>query len=175
VGVRDVAAEALHHLGLLALEADGDLEGAWHLNAQSLVLYRHIGDRHMLGAVLAALGRVARARGDATPAHALLAEAVTALGDPGDVAVMRLVLSTWAALFADLGQCERAVRLAAAAARLDDLDGSQTWPTIRRERDAWLNPVRCAMRDDDFARAWAEGHTMTPEQAVAYALAGDQG
>ena len=41
---------------------------------------------------------------------------------------------------------------------------------ILRERDAWLEPARRALGDEGFARDWANGQSMTREQAVAYAL-----
>jgi non-specific serine/threonine protein kinase len=163
-------AVALHHLGLLALDADDDRDGAWQLIARSLALYREIGYHHGLGAVLASLARVTRARGDALGARALLAEAMAALGDVRDVGVIRQWLSTAASVCADLDQTERAVRLASAAVHLDDLDGSRMWPAVRRERDAWLGPIRRRMGDNEFTRVWAEGQVTTLGQAVADAL-----
>jgi hypothetical protein len=96
----------------------------------------------MEGNVLAGMGRVARARGDATRAHTLLAAALTALHDVGDVGAMPRVLYTRAALAADAGGFERAVRLAAAAAKLDEIVGSLEWPAVLRERDSWLGATR---------------------------------
>jgi predicted ATPase len=165
-------AMALHHLGLLAWEADRDGDVAWSLHEQSLALYRGQGNRRGVGVVLWGQARVARARGDAAGAHALVAEALTAHGEVGDTGVVPQMLYVLAALDADAGRLERAVRVAAASATWQESIGSRAWPVILRERDAWLGPARPALGDEAFARAWAEGQAMTREQAVAYALEG---
>jgi non-specific serine/threonine protein kinase len=164
-------AMALHHLGLLALEADREVDAAWSLNEQSLALYRQIGNRRMVGVVLGNMGRVARARGDLAGARALLAETVTVLDDVGDLGPMPQMLYTLAAVDADVGRIERAVRLQAAATKLEEIVGTRVWPANLRERDSWLGRARAALGEASFARAWAEGQAMTTEQAVAYALA----
>jgi len=165
-------AMALHHLGLLALEADRDLDTAWSLNEESLALCRQIDDRRMIGVVRLALGRVARAQGDLGGARALVAEALRLHGQVGDVAIVPQMLYVLAALDADAGRLERAVRLAGAASALGENRGTRVWPVTLRERDAWLVPTRSVLADDIFERAWAEGQRMTREQAVTYALEG---
>jgi tetratricopeptide (TPR) repeat protein len=163
-------AMALHHLGLLALEADAANDEAWSLNEQSLALFRQLGNRRLSANVLTAMGRVARARGDAAQARASLVEALISHRDVGDVGQLPHVMYTLAALDADAGRLDDAVRLAAAAAKLEENLGSRVWPVIVRERDAWLVPARRALGDESFARDWANGQAMTREQAVAYAL-----
>jgi non-specific serine/threonine protein kinase len=163
-------AMALHHLGLLALEADRDTDASWSLNQQSLAVFRRIGNRRMSANVLTAVGRVARARGDSAQARASLAEALVFHQDVGDAGQMPHVMYTVAALDADVGRLEDAVRLAAAGAKLEESLGTRVWPVILRERDAWLEPARRALGDESFARGWAKGQAMTREEAVAYAL-----
>jgi hypothetical protein len=166
---------SLHHLGLLALEVGRDAAEAWSLSEQALVLSRRIGERRLEGNVLVAIARVARARGEAATARSLLSAALTAYQEVGDPAVMPILLYTCAAMAADAGQLERAVRLAGAAARLSELVGSQEWPALLRELDSWLPAARRALGEQNFARAWAQGPAATLEveleQAVAEALA----
>jgi hypothetical protein len=77
---------------------------------------------------------------------------------------------TVAALDADAGRLEAAVRLAAAAANLEESLGVRAWPVIHHERDAWLEPARRALGEEQFARAWENGRAMTREQAPEFAL-----
>jgi len=164
----------LHHLGLLALEADRDFETAWSLNEEALALYGHMGNRRMIGVVRLAMGRVARARGDARGARALVGEALSLHGQVSDAGLVPQMLYVLATLDADDGRLERAVRLAGAAAALEEAIGTRVWPVILRERDAWLDPARQTLEDATFARLWASGQVMTRELAVAYALAEDR-
>ena len=163
-------AMALHHLGLLDLEADQDIDVAWSRNEESLTFFRQIGNRRMAGVVLMGMSRVARLAARAARARSLIIEAMQAFGEVGDVGQIPHTLHVLASLDADEGQLARAVRLAAAAAKLADLLGARAWPVTLRERDAWLVPTRAALGDAIFAHAWAEGHAMTREQAVADAL-----
>jgi len=164
-------AMALHHLGLLALEADRDLETAWSLNDEALALFGRIGNRRMIGVVRLAMGRVAQARGDLSGARALVAEALSLHCQVGEVGHVPHMLNVLAAIDADAGRSERAVRLAGAAVALGEAMGTRVWPVILRERDAWLKPARHALGEGNFARAWASGEAMTREQAVACAMA----
>jgi hypothetical protein len=164
------AAMALHHLGLLDLEADRDVDVAWSRNEDSLTYFRQIGNRRMAGVVLVAMSRVARLAAHAARARTLIIEAIHAYGEVGDVGQIPQSLHVLASLDADDGQLDSAVRLAAAAAKLANLLGATAWPVTLRERDAWLTPARSTLGDASFTRAWAEGQAMTREQAVAYAL-----
>ena len=131
---------------------------------------RNLGDRRLAGNILCALARIARTRGDATRARASLAEALISHRAVGDVGQQAHMMYTLAALHADAGQLEDAVRLSAAAARVEEQLGIGVWPVIRRERDAWLEPARRALAAERFARAWEHGQAMTREQAFEYAL-----
>ena len=150
-------AMALHHLGLLDLEADRDVDVAWSRNEESLTLFRQIGNRRMAGVVLVAMSRVARLAGHAARARALIVEAIHAYGEVGDVGQIPQTLHVLASLEADDGRFARAVRLTAAGAKLANLLGATAWPVTLRERDAWLGPARAQLGDANFAQAWAEG------------------
>jgi non-specific serine/threonine protein kinase len=166
-------AMALHHLGLLALEAEREAQTCWALNEESLALLQAVGDRRMIGVTLQAMGRAARAMGDRARARALIAEALalhTQVGDSGHVPQMLYHL---AAIAAEGGQLERAVRVAASASKMSEEMGTRVWPVIQRERDAWLEPARGTLGYARFALAWESGQAMTREQAARAALAED--
>ena len=68
------------------------------------------------------------------------------------------------------GRAGRAVRLWAAADALHETAGSRRLPRARRY-EPHIAAMRARLGEDACARAEAEGRAMTPEQAVAYALA----
>jgi non-specific serine/threonine protein kinase len=156
---------------MVALQADRDLEAAWSLNQESLVHFRQLGDQRYLGVVNLALGRVARARGDLDEARRLVAEALRLQEQVGDVGNISTRLHVLAAIDADAGQLEQAVRLAGAASAMDEAMGIRSVPVVRRELQAWFEPARSALGDDVYAWCWGEGWAMSVEQAVEYALA----
>ena len=163
-------AMALHHLGLVYFEADANIETALSLNEQALTIGRRIGDRRFSGNVMTALARIARARGRLGLARASLADALVlhrAVGDVGQQAHMMYVL---AAIDADAGRLEIAVRLAGAADKHEEQLGVRAWSVVCRERDAWLEPARSALGAEQFGRVWEEGRAMTREQALEFAL-----
>jgi predicted ATPase/class 3 adenylate cyclase len=168
------AAMAKHVLGLVALDADGDLETAWSSNEESLTLYRQIGNQRMTGVVRAALGRVARARGDLEGARALVAESLRLHVQVGDVGMVSTRLYTLAEIDADARRFQRTVTLAGAASAVDEAMGIRAAPRSRRDRDACLARARAALPHEIFARAWTEGQSMTRERAIAYALEGPE-
>jgi tetratricopeptide (TPR) repeat protein len=168
-------AMALHHLGLVYFEADADNDSAWSLNERALTIGRRIGDRRFSGNVLSNMARIARARGQVDLARAMLAEALRlhrAVGDVGQQAVQMYVL---AAIDADAGLLQSAVRLAGAADRQEERLGVRVWPVIRREQDGWLEPARRALGDKQFARAWEDGRAMSREHALEFALDDSKG
>jgi tetratricopeptide (TPR) repeat protein len=101
------AAMAQHHLGLLDLEADRDVDVAWSRNEESLAYFRQIGNRRMAGVVLMGMSRVTRLRGHAAQARTLIVEAMQAFGEVGDVGQIPHTLHILASLDADDGQLAR--------------------------------------------------------------------
>jgi hypothetical protein len=155
-------AMALHHLGLLALEAERDADTCWTLNEESLALLRAVGDRRMIGVTLQAMGRAARARGDAASARALIGEALALHTQVGDFGHVPQMLYHLAAICAERGALERAVRVAASASKMSEEMGTRVWPVIERERDAWLEPARETLGDAHFALASSTTHPCSP-------------
>ena len=163
-------AMAIHHLGLVALEADRGLTAAWSLNEEALALYGQLGNLRMMGVVRLALGRIAQARGDLANARMQIAEALRLHQQVGEAGIVPFMLDVRAAIDADDGRLEPAVELAGAASALATTLGTRLWPVVQRERDAWLERARHTLGDARFARLWAGGEAMSREQAVTYAM-----
>jgi hypothetical protein len=69
-----------------------------------------------------------------------------------------------------LGHAEEAARLIGAATKLEDELGLARAPTSVRELDASVAQLRAAAGEQAFARAWADGQTLTLEEATERAL-----
>ena len=163
-------AMGVHHLGLAAFEADGDLTTASSLNEEALALYGQLGNRRMIGVVRLAMGRIARARGDFAEARAQVVEALSLHLQVGEQGLIPFILYVRAAIDADDGRVGPAVELAGAAAALARTLGTRLWPVVQRERDAWLERARYMLGNARFVELWASGEAMSREQAVTYAM-----
>jgi len=115
------------------------------------------------------LGKIARERGDIRAARALHTESLTIRRKLGDKGGYPWSLEAFARLSAPVDP-ERAARLWGAAEALRESLGLPLPPNEREDYDRHRTAAREALGEEAFAGAWAEGRTMTPEQATAYAL-----
>ena len=165
-----IVAATLHHLGMIAADAEQDFTTAGHLLEESLTLYRTLGLPRFIALVLLSLGEVALAEGSQDRAQDLLQQSLTGMREVGEDLGLHGALDTIAHLAAAQGQIERAVRLAAAAHQLRAASGTQSWPVVERTRAQWLTSARETLGHNTFRAAWAQGEAMTTTQAIAYAL-----
>jgi non-specific serine/threonine protein kinase len=160
---------ALYNLGEVAdLEGDPDAAAALWERCLELARVHQDGFRTV---PLRLLGQLALDRGDLVRAHDLLAESVLVArnwgkGAGGETAAL--------ALLANLAMAEaqpaRALRLAGAAIGLREEHQARLQPTETARLETWIGSARRAVGEAAAATAWAEGHAMTVDQAVAYAL-----
>jgi len=169
VGDRWALAFASSQLGALAL-AGGDPVSARAHREESVAIFCEIGDRFGRGMVLMGLGQLRRAEGDLARSLALYREALDDLSQLGDRWLVARALAGLAGLAQLEGSHADAARLFGAADALREATATFEIPTIRPDLDRDLAKVRAAMGEGAFGAAWAEGHAMTLEQAVDYAL-----
>ncbi|MDQ3897163.1 MAG: helix-turn-helix domain-containing protein [Actinomycetota bacterium] len=166
---RFIAAAALHHLGMMAADADHDYDTADALLRHSLTLYRSLGITRFTGVVLVTQAEVALARGDVPEARRVLRDALGAFVEVGERLAIPQALDSAAELALATGQPARAARLLAASARLRITSGIHTWPSVGRRSGRCIARARAAL-GGAFATIWAEGQSMTPDAAIAEAL-----
>jgi predicted ATPase/DNA-binding XRE family transcriptional regulator len=169
-----VVAAALHHLGMIAADANADLAIAETLLGESLTLYESLGLPRFIALVQLSLGDVATARQDHSRAHQLLSEGLSGMRRVGERLGIHGALDSLAGLAAGEHHWSRAVTLAAAAEQLRTTTGSRSWPVVERRRNRWLACARDTLSDQEFSSARAQGTALTLEQAVSYALAEEQ-
>ena len=157
------------NLGQLALD-EGDLETARRLFERSHDIDASLGDAW--GAMIGSLGIAAAAveQGDLEAAPPRLAEAVRFFLDSGDEDHLAEALSVCAAEACARQRFERSARLLGAVEGLWEGLGFSLSPVDDVYVERCRSAVRAALGDDALSRALAEGHAMTPGQAVAFAV-----
>jgi len=135
--------------------------------AEALPVFRRLDQSFMLGWSLYDLGLLAVYEHEADIAGEHLSEALRIFSASADVSGFTLVLDGFAALASDLGDLQRAARLAGAVATLERQSGTGLNPTNRIIVGFDPAPLRT---NPDTAAAWTAGERMSAEEAVAYAL-----
>ena len=183
VGDRSAVEWSLSSLGAVAY-VQGDEARATRLLETSLALARELGGKACMGWDLTFLGRVATAQGDYNQAAAQLAEALTLFGELRYKDAIAFTLEGFAGLAVASAQAQAT---AAADARASALHAARLFgagEVLREKINLPMSPVdrpdyerdvaaaHALLDETAFEEAWAEGRTMTLEQAVAYALDG---
>jgi non-specific serine/threonine protein kinase len=161
---------SLNNLGYLAsLECD-------HLRAREyfaecLELSRVVGDTKGVAQSLQNLGDVVYTLGDVVEAHALIAEALSLLQGLGSRdGVIDCIEGIARAVDAE-GRPQQAARLLGAASSLRVTLHEPVRPAQRAEYDQAVNVLRNALGAEAVDAAWAEGAALSPDEAIAAALA----
>jgi ATP/maltotriose-dependent transcriptional regulator MalT len=160
---------SLHFLGDLVLQ-QGNPERAQRLYEESIDLVRELKEKGLLALAARRLGFVMRGYHDYPRAKALCQESLElnlALGDRRGVAAS---LAGLAGLAVVQGHTVQAAQLLGAAKRLLDDIAAHLFLDDQREYEHHLESVRTQLDAPTFDRAWAEGQSMSMEQAAAFAL-----
>ncbi len=162
-------AHALHLLGTVAWYR-GEVDRAAVLHEQSLPMFQELGDWNCVGTTTTDLGLVAQHRGDLERAAALHRDALRRRRDLGDKPGIAECLERLAATVERGGQETRAATLLGAAAALRDGLRVPLPPVERPGYERLVSALRSTLAEEAFAAAWAAGHSLSMDQAVAYAL-----
>jgi predicted ATPase/DNA-binding CsgD family transcriptional regulator len=158
----------LSRLGITAL-AQGDHAAARAYLEEGVAISREIEDDWALALALRNLGIGAFRLGDYERSATWLRESLAVLRDTGNPLYMQN-LELLAAAVSMQGEHGRAAWLFGAAEALREKVGAFVLPLYRAEYDLGVATVRSGLDEATFSAMWLEGRTMTPEQAVEYAL-----
>ena len=173
LGDKHGLAYGLNNLGLVAL-SQGDLVWAEKLTEESVALLRELGSGGDAEG-LCNLGWMALLRDDLGKAADLYEETLTVAWDIERNPVVLSALEGFACLAGAHGKSARAARLWGAS---QTLRGGKDVPwdaDFLAEADARISVVRSGMGEDAWEEASEEGRAMTLEEAVSYALEGEEG
>ncbi len=160
---------ALSGLGEVAMR-QGAYARATRLVEESLELRRQIGNKWGVGVSLGTLGWVALRERDWNRAVARLGESLDVRREIGDKSGSAWCLERLAEMAMAQGQAEKAVRVFGAATALRASIGSVMDPVDQPESASELAALRARLGEERFAAAWAEGRSLTMDQAIEYAL-----
>jgi predicted ATPase/DNA-binding CsgD family transcriptional regulator len=148
----------------------GDHRRARSLAERGLALCRETGDKHGTSIALLTLAGVAQAERDYERARDLFEEGLTVSAELGNEADIVHCLEGLASVAGAEGRIVRAARLwGAEEALLEEIEAVYTYVP---DRSRHKNQVAARSQIDEasWKAAWAEGRTMTSEQAIEYAL-----
>jgi predicted ATPase/DNA-binding CsgD family transcriptional regulator len=171
-----------HTLDLLATVASqrGDHAAATARFEEALAIKRQIGDRQATAWSLHGLGTLALRRGDTRIAYTNLRESLLLRCEIAEQAGIVASLIAFSHLAALLRRPRRALRLAGAAESLYQAIGSalavqpysqQFFAPALVADDPYIGRAQRLLGNPQRTAAWEEGAALTPEQAVAEALA----
>jgi predicted ATPase/transcriptional regulator with XRE-family HTH domain len=162
---------SLNNLGQVA-RYRGDYSKANLLLEESLLLRRLVGDKHGIVATLRSLADVARHRGNHVRALDLYQGSLAQRQQTGVSEGVVDTLFGVAAVAAAGGDAIRAARLLGASDALREALGQRVPAVDHADYDSTGELIRTSLSPDDYARSLAEGRSMTPQEAIADALAG---
>jgi predicted ATPase/class 3 adenylate cyclase/DNA-binding CsgD family transcriptional regulator len=152
--------------GQLAL-SQGDIATARSLAEKSLVINREIGNKEDISESLFLLARVEARQGNNVAARALYEQSLAIAIEGNSKWDIDLVLEGLAGVVAAQGEPAWAARLYGASEAFRDANSIPIVPVYRAEYERSVATTRAQLGEQAFAAAWAEGRTMTPEQALA--------
>jgi predicted ATPase/DNA-binding NarL/FixJ family response regulator len=160
-------ASALSLLGWVVL-LQGDVVAARALQEESLVAGRALGNQRGIAHTLSALAEIAYNTGDFEQACAYYEESLTIILKLDDRWILAVYLEGLARAAAARGEMIWAVQILSAVDVLRRMIGaSMTAPLEKDIRERTLATLHEQLGERAFATTWAEGQTMSPEQAIA--------
>jgi tetratricopeptide (TPR) repeat protein len=172
-GDKESLAECLNNLAMLVY-SQGDLGRAAQRTEEGVALFRELGARGGISVGLCNLGWIALLQDDLGRAAELYRESLSLSWETGLNPLVQSALEGFACLAAAKGESERAARLWGAAQALHETKGIPRDIDFLAEADARISAVRSGMREEAWEEAWRKGRAMTLEEAITYALEGEE-
>jgi predicted ATPase/DNA-binding CsgD family transcriptional regulator/tRNA A-37 threonylcarbamoyl transferase component Bud32/Tfp pilus assembly protein PilF len=164
-GYKEALANSLYVSGLVAMQ-QGDNATARARLQESLALSRDLGDGQLVANSLSGLAWDSLTQGDYTAARALFEESLALYLAMGNQWFIAFCLVGFAALAAAQEAWVWTARLLGAAEALCEAIHGALLPSISALQESTSAAARAQLGEEVFTAAWAEGRTMTPEQAL---------
>jgi predicted ATPase/class 3 adenylate cyclase len=159
-----------HRMLAWAYDELGDLERARSIRVEVLAEARAAGYKHLEMHALEAMAHKSAQEGEVGQATEMLAKAYELNRELGDQYREAVIVCRFARVLAYAGEAEAATRvLAAGETRYEDFGGRPIgW--VRRGNDEALDLIRAKLDEAAFAKACAQGRSLTADEAVRLAL-----
>ena len=152
------------------LRLAGDFERAQEAYEESLVISYETGESYRQWMLLADLGFIAYSKGEYKRAKELATSCIRQQREANEKPYPFNDLFGLAGPLAQLGEPEKAARLLGASTALMEMIGSKYQPSDLPEFNKYITDVQAQLDEPTFEAAWAEGQSMTIEEAIDYAL-----
>jgi len=166
IGYKPLSAYVLSLLGQIRL-VEGEQTLARQLAEDSVTTFKELGDRAGRATAQIALAWVLAHQGDLSAARQLYQESFALLLEIHYREFIPSCLEGLAAVAATQGESAWAARLWGAAGALRETIGTPLPPIYRAEYEQAVSAARAQLNEEAFSRAWSQGRTMAPEQAMA--------
>jgi predicted ATPase/class 3 adenylate cyclase len=162
---------AINIFGLgVGTSLQGESAEAEAMYKESEALFRDVGDLHMANAVKSERAHVERRRGNYAPALDLYRETIKSWREFGQSAALAHELECIAFIAVAESQPDRAARLLGAAESIrEDVSAAMT-AFEQPEYEAAVAALKTQLDDHAYTSAWADGRTLTIDQALEIAL-----
>jgi tetratricopeptide (TPR) repeat protein len=168
LGDKSMEANVLAGVGEMARFL-GDYERAGKFWEQNLDIFRELRRRFAFAYPFHGLAWVSLRKGDYDKARTLFDESLKLSIESGNKSVIAICLAGLAGVLGETGKPGQAARLFGAVELLLE-DISRLEPQDQKDFDHYVTVVKGQLDKAAFGNAWAEGRTMTMEQAIKYAL-----
>ncbi|HET9587339.1 MAG TPA: tetratricopeptide repeat protein [Anaerolineales bacterium] len=148
----------------------GDMERAATSWEESLRLTQELGDDYLMAWSLGGLADVTRLRADYQRATGMFKKSLSLYQRSGNKVGPPFSMEALALVAVALGDEKRAARLWGAASAWREAINEPLPLSYQRDYAASITQARTQLGEEVYASAWSEGHTMSPEQAIALAL-----
>jgi tetratricopeptide (TPR) repeat protein len=153
-------------LGQLTLLQDNQAQ-ARDLFEESRSSFKEVGDRAGMADALMGLASVAMMQGDFVAVRDLYQESFSILQRIQYYELIPSCLEALATVAAEQGELVRSAHLWGASETLREAIGTPIPPVYRLDYERAVAKARAQSGNEAFARAWAEGRGMMPEQAIS--------
>lgn len=149
----------------------GDYAVARERFAYCLPLFEEMKDEHRTNMIHSELAHMDRYEGKLQQAEGVYRRTIVVWQRLGHRAAVAHQLECFAFLAKAHEEPERALRLLGAAEILRERINIHMQPLERKEYDRHVADLRAMIAEDEFRTLWAEGRSMSMDEAVAFALA----
>ena len=158
----------------MVVYSQGDLGRAAKLTEEAVAWFRELGARGDVALGLCNLGWIALLQDDPGRAADLHRESLSLSWDTGLNLLVQSALEAFACMAGAKEEAERAARLWGAAQALHETKSIPRDTDFLAGADARILAVRTGMGEEEWEEAWRKGRAMTLEEAVSYALEGEE-
>jgi predicted ATPase/class 3 adenylate cyclase len=157
------------------LRSQGRFDLAQRYFEEGLKMFQHVGHKGFVTVMTAEIAHTQRARGNYTEAKQTYLETIKVFQDMGNRPAVAHQLECFAIIAVVEGELQHATKLFGAAEALREVTNSLRTDEEQAEHAQSISQLRSMLPEVEFNALWAEGRSITMEQAIEHALSKEGG